>query len=65
MRLPTPVNHSSDPARRIPLDRSISKEEAVIRERFPVYVGLPVQKVETMRPLPMIVDEIVQSVQRL
>jgi hypothetical protein len=30
-----------------------------------VYVGLPVQKVETMRPLPMIVDQIVQSVQRL
>jgi len=48
-----------------PFVRSAAKEQAVIRERFPVYVGLPVQKVETMRPLPMIVDQIVQSVQRL
>jgi shikimate kinase len=35
-----------------PFARSAAKEEAVLRERFPVYVGLPVRKLETMQPLP-------------
>lgn len=30
--------------------RSAAREEAVIRERFAVYVALPASKVETMRP---------------
>jgi len=45
-----------------PFAGSARKEEAVIRERFPVYVGLPARKVETMRPLPVIVDAIVTSI---
>src|SRR5262245_1451823 len=45
-----------------PFARSASREEAVIRERFPIYVGLPARKVETMQPLPVIVDEIVTSI---
>ena len=39
-----------------------TKEEAVIRERFRVYVDPPNRKIETMQPLPVIVDEIVQSI---
>ena len=41
---------------------SPTKEEAVIRERFRVYVDLPNRKVETMQPLPAIVDEIVELI---
>ena len=41
--------------------RSAAQEEAVIRSRFPIYVGLPARKIETMRPLPAIVDEIVAA----
>jgi len=37
-------------------------EEAVIRERFRVYVDLPHRKIETMQPLQLIVDEIVKSI---
>jgi shikimate kinase len=33
-----------------PFARSAAKEEAVIRERFPIYVGLRARKIETMRP---------------
>jgi len=40
--------------------RSAAREEAVIRERFPIYVSLPVRKIETMRSLATIVDEIVE-----
>jgi shikimate kinase len=47
-----------------PFARSATKEEAVIRQRFPAYVRLPVRKVETVRPLPIIVDEIVASIRR-
>jgi hypothetical protein len=32
------------------------KEEAVIRERFEIYMALPIRKVETMRPVMEIVD---------
>jgi shikimate kinase len=38
--------------------RSASKEAAVIRERFPIYAGLRARKIETMRPLGGIVDEL-------
>jgi len=45
-----------------PFARSREKEEAVIRERFPLYADLPARKIETMRPLPLIVGEIVTSI---
>ena len=45
-----------------PFAGSPTKEEAVIRERFRVYVDLPIRKIETMQPLQLIVDEIVKSI---
>ena len=48
-----------------PFCRSPAKEEAVIRERFPLYVGLPNQKIETTRPLAAIVDELLSAVRRV
>ncbi|HJZ73415.1 MAG TPA: shikimate kinase [Vicinamibacterales bacterium] len=45
-----------------PFARSAASEEAVIRERFPVYMALSARKIETMRTLPVIVDEIVRAV---
>ena len=33
-----------------PFRRAASREEAVIRERFPVYAAMPAHTVETMRP---------------
>jgi hypothetical protein len=45
--------------------RSAVKEEAVIRERFPVYIDLRPRKVETMRPLTAIVNELVAAIQDL
>jgi shikimate kinase len=47
-----------------PFARSRRREEAVIRDRFAFYVGLPVRKIETLRPLPVVVDEIVVSIPR-
>ena len=44
-----------------PFSRTPAKEEAVIRERFPIYVGLPARKIETMRPLTAIVHELLES----
>jgi hypothetical protein len=44
-----------------PFAGSRIKEEAVIRERFRVYVDLPIRKIETMQPFQVIVDEIVKS----
>jgi shikimate kinase len=41
-----------------PFARSAGKEEAVIRERFPIYVALRARKIETMRPLTAVVDEL-------
>jgi shikimate kinase len=41
-----------------PFARSAANEAAVIRERFPIYVGLRARKVETMRPPIAIVDEL-------
>lgn len=46
-----------------PFARSAGKEEAVIRERFSIYVGLRARKVETMRPLTAIVDDLLAAVQ--
>jgi shikimate kinase len=45
--------------------RSAGQEEAVIRERFPLYIGLCSRKIETMRPLTAIVSEIVVAIQDL
>jgi thymidylate kinase len=42
-----------------PFARSVATEEGVIRERFPIYVGLRARKIETMRPLPDIVEALV------
>jgi len=42
-----------------PFGRSALREEAVIRARFEVYRVMPVRKVETMRPVSAVVDELV------
>ena len=48
------------------LERSFAKsreqEEMVIRERFPIYASLRARKIETMRPLTLIVGEIADAV---
>jgi len=41
-----------------PFARSAATEERVIRERFPLYAGLRVRKIETMRPLAAILDDL-------
>ncbi len=41
-----------------PFIRSAAKEEAVIRERFEIYVAIPVRKVETMRPVDEVCAEL-------
>jgi hypothetical protein len=38
----------------------VRREEAVIRARFEIYMSLPMRKVETMRPVAAVVDEIVE-----
>ena len=45
-----------------PFARSSAQEEAVIRERFPIYVGLAARKIETLRPLAAVVDELLMSI---
>ena len=45
-----------------PFARSAATEEAVIRERFPLYVGLRARKIATMRPLAAIVTEILLDI---
>jgi shikimate kinase len=45
-----------------PFGRSSGAEEAVIRARFEIYVALPMQKIETMRPVATVVDEIATAV---
>ena len=44
-----------------PFARSAEREAAVIRERFPIYAGLRPRKVETMRPLPNVVDALLSA----
>ena len=46
-----------------PFARSAAKEEAVIRERFLIYVGLRARKIETMRPLRAVVDELLVALE--
>ena len=41
-----------------PFARPAATEEAVISERFPIYVGLRARKIETMRPIGIVVDEL-------
>jgi shikimate kinase len=42
-----------------PFGRSSAREEAVIRERFEIYMAVPARKIETMRPVAAAIDEIV------
>jgi len=44
-----------------PFSRSAEREEQVIRARLPVYLGLPVRKVATMRPIANVVDEVISA----
>ncbi len=41
-----------------PFARSRAAEEATIRRRFPLYVGLPARKFETMKSPCVVADEI-------
>ena len=45
-----------------PFARSAAMEEAVIRKRFPLYVGLRARKIDTMRPLGSIVTELLLAI---
>jgi len=47
-----------------PFGQSMVTEEAVIRARFEVYRAMPVRKVETMRPVHAVVDELVAVLAR-
>ena len=42
-----------------PFGRSAAREEAVIRKRYEIYMAVPARKIETMRPVAAVVDEIV------
>src|SRR3954453_9147365 len=46
---------------RRPFGRSSSEEEVVIRGRFDVYTAVRARKIETMRPVSAVVDEIVAA----
>jgi shikimate kinase len=46
-----------------PFARSRATEEAVIRERFAIYAALRARKIETMRPLTVIVEELLVAAQ--
>jgi len=46
---------------RRPFGRSSSEEEAVILGRFELYMAVRARKIETMRPVPAVVDEIVAA----
>lgn len=45
-----------------PFARSDEREEEVIRTRFPIYVSIPATKVETMRPISDVVDQLVAGI---
>lgn len=45
-----------------PFARNPEREEEVIRERFPIYKTLPLTKVETDRPVQMVVADLVAAV---
>ena len=42
-----------------PIGRSPEREEAVIRERYAVYMAIPVTRIETMRPVAEIVEQMI------
>jgi shikimate kinase len=44
-----------------PFGRSASREEAVIRARFEIYMAVSARKIETMRPAVAVLDEIVAA----
>ena len=44
-----------------PFGRAPTKEEAVIRARFEIYMAMPVPKIETMRAIDATVAEIVAA----
>jgi hypothetical protein len=44
-----------------PFARPADCEEQVIRTRFPSYLDIPATKVETMRPVREVVDEIADA----
>jgi shikimate kinase len=44
-----------------PFARSADREQHVIRTRFPIYLNIPATKVETMRPVGEVIDEIVAA----
>jgi len=44
-----------------PFSRSAEREAEVIRARFPIYANLPARRVETMRPVEQVLDEIVAA----
>jgi hypothetical protein len=45
-----------------PFTQSAAAEEAVIRARFEIYMSVPARKIETMRPVAAVVDEIIAAV---
>ena len=45
-----------------PFARDAVREEAVIRERFAIYAGLRARKIETMRPLAAVVEELLLAI---
>ena len=42
-----------------PIGRPPEREEAVIRERYAIYMAIPATKIETMRPVIEIVDQMI------
>ena len=42
-----------------PIGRSPEREEAVIRERHAIYMAIPATKIETMRPVAEIVEQMI------
>ena len=42
-----------------PIGRSPEREEAVIRERHAIYLAIPATKIETLRPVTEIVDQMI------
>jgi shikimate kinase len=44
-----------------PFGRSAAEEEAVIRARFDSYATLPMRKIDTMRPISTVVDDILTA----
>jgi shikimate kinase len=45
-----------------PFGRSAAEEEAVIRARFDIYMAMPMRKIDSMRSVGVVVDEIVATV---